>query len=145
MRSLLLLLLSLSFIHSRAQEKTAALNNRNLTAESIECVLPDGRYKVVYDKGFEGYSPFEFEIKKDSITFFDESDSGRKKIEKNRDCILSIEKGEIDVSEMTPFQKMFAEQHLFYDFKRINDFEYSFVWRWDLHIMTNSGIFIRIK
>lgn len=145
MRSLLLLLLFLSFIHSPAQEKRAALNKKHLETESSECVLPDGRYKVVYDKGFEGYSPFEFEIKKDSITFFDESDSGRKKIEKNSNCILSLVKEEINVSEMTPFQKMLDEQHLFYDFKRINDFEYSFIWRWDLHLMTISGRFIRIK
>lgn len=112
---------------------------------SQDCVLPNGKYKIEFDKQFEKYPKFAFRILNDSITFYENNYGISLKIEKNNDCSLVIEKEKIDETNLTEFQKIINKQHPFYTFKKINDLEFEFIYRVDLHVTINSGRFIKIK
>ena len=112
---------------------------------SQNCVLPSGKYKIEFDKQFEMYPKFEFRILNDSITFYEKDSIVTRKIEKNNSCSLVIEKEIIDETDLTELQKMLNRQHPFYTFKKITDSKFKFIYRVDLHVMINSGKFIRIK
>lgn len=112
---------------------------------SQDCVLPNGRYKIEFDKQFEKHPKFEFKILNDSITFYEKEVEFSHKIEKNSDCKLVIEKEKIDESNLTDLQKVLNKQHPFYLFKKINESNFEFIYTVDLHIMTNSGRFILVK
>ena len=111
---------------------------------SQDCKLPNGKYKIEFNKQFEKYPKFEFLISNDYITFFDNDTEIKRRIEKNNDCRLVIEKEKIDETNLTEFQKIINKQHLFYTFKKINSSDFEFIYRVDLHIMINSGKFIKL-
>ena len=111
---------------------------------SQNCKLPNGKYKIEFDKQFEKYPKFEFLISNDSITFFDNNTEIRRRIEKNNDCSLVIEKEIVDETNLTDLQKILNKQHPFYTFKKINSSDFEFIYRVDLHIMINSGKFIKL-
>jgi len=111
---------------------------------SQDCVLPNGNYKIEFDKQFEKYPKFEFRIANDSITFYENDTQIRRKIEKNNDCYLVIEKEKVDETNLTDLQKMLNKQHPFYTFKKINNSNFEFIYRVDLHVMIYSGIFIKL-
>lgn len=112
---------------------------------SQDCVLPNGKYKIEFDKQFEKYPKYEFRILNDSITFYENDIEITCKIEKNNDCSLVIEKEKIDETNLTDLQKMLNKQHPFYTFKKINDSKFEFIYRVDLHVTINSGRFILVK
>ena len=112
---------------------------------SQNCILPNGKYKVEFDKQFELYPKFEFQILNDSITFYENYSFVTRKIEKNKDCSLIIEKEIIDETDLTELQKMLNRQHPFYTFKTISDSRFDFIYRVDLHVMINSGKFVLIE
>jgi len=114
------------------------------TLFSQDCVLPNGHYRVEFDKQFENYSNFEFQIKSDSIVYFEENSKIYRKIERNEHCYLVFEKIEIDESNMSEVEKILNKQNPFYTFKKINHNTYDFIFRVDLHVMINSGKFILI-
>ena len=111
---------------------------------SQDCKLPNGKYKIEFDKQFEKYPKFEFLISNDSITFFDNNTEIRRRIEKNNDCSLVIKKEIVDETNLTDLQKILNKQHPFYTFKKISSSEFEFIYRVDLHIMINSGKFIKL-
>lgn len=110
---------------------------------SQDCVLPNGKYKIEFDKQFEKHPKFEFRISNDSITFYENDTEIRRKIEKNNDCSLVIEKEIVDETNLTDLQKLLNKQHPFYTFKKINNSKFEFIYRVDLHVMINSGKFIK--
>ena len=112
---------------------------------SQDCVLQNGKYRVEFDKQFENHPKFELKIINDSIIYYDNDSIISRKIEKNSDCYLVIEKEKIDETNMTDFQKILNKQHPFYTFKKINQTTYEFIFRVDLHVMINSGKFILIE
>ena len=112
---------------------------------SQDCVLPNGKYKIEYDKQFENYSKFDFRISNDSITFYEKETEIKRKIEKNNGCSLVIEKEEVDETSLTDLQKMLNKQHPFYTFKKISNSKFEFIYRVDLHFMINSGKFIKLE
>ena len=114
------------------------------TLFSQDCVLPNGNYRVEFDKQFENYPNYEFQIKSDSIVYFEENSKIYRKIERNEYCYLVFEKIEIDESNMSEVDKILNKQNPFYTFKKINNKTYDFIFRVDLHVMINSGKFILI-
>ena len=112
---------------------------------SQNCILPNGKYKVEFDKQFEKHPKFEFRILNDSITFYESNSKISRKIEKNNDCSLVIEKEIIDDNNLPEFQKMLNKRHPFYTFKKNNNSKFEFIYRIDFHIMINSGNFILIE
>lgn len=107
--------------------------------------MPNGKYKVEFDKQFEKHPKFEFKILNDSITFYEKDAENSRKIEKNNDCRLVIEKVKIDETDLTVLQKAINKRHPFYTFKKINETNFEFIYTVELHIMVNSGKFILIK
>lgn len=112
---------------------------------SQDCILPNGKYKIEFDYQFEKYPKFEFRILTDTIIFYKNDTKIKRKIEKNFDCSLVIEKEKIDETNLTYVQKMLNKQDLFYTFKKINNSKFEFIYRVDLHVMINSGKFIKLK
>ncbi|PKP15292.1 MAG: hypothetical protein CVU07_10590 [Bacteroidetes bacterium HGW-Bacteroidetes-23] len=114
---------------------------------SQNCILPDGKYKVEFDKQFKNHPEFDFEISGEKIVFNTESNENyfEHKIEKNDQCYLVIEKEIVNEENLNELQKVLNQQHPYYNFKEINENEYEFIYRVDLHIMINSGKFIKQK
>lgn len=112
---------------------------------SQKCVLPNGRYKVEFDKPFERSSKFEFRISNDSITIYEKDTLVQRRIDKNNDCSLVIEIKDTGEAGLTDFQKVINKQRPFYTFKKINESEYEFIYRVDMHVTINSGKFVKIN
>ncbi|VVV02072.1 MULTISPECIES: hypothetical protein [Mesonia] len=110
---------------------------------SQDCVLPNGKYKVEYDEGFEKYPKFYFKIKNNKFIYIDLDENVEYTIEKNEDCYLVLEKKEVDETNFTELQKLLNKQHPFYTFEKINDKVYEFIYRDDLHVTISEGKFIK--
>ncbi|MBU4539031.1 MAG: hypothetical protein L6264_04170 [Weeksellaceae bacterium] len=111
---------------------------------SQDLSLPNGKYKIEYDEQFRNHPGYNFTIKDNEITFHEIQGDITRRIEKNSDCSLRIEKEKIDESTLTEFQKIINKQHPYYSFTKINNGEFKFIYRIDLHVMINSGKFIKI-
>ena len=85
---------------------------------SQDCVLPNGKYKVEYDEGFEKYPKFNFKIKNNKFIYIDLDENVEYTIEKNEDCYLVLEKKEVDETNFTELQKLLNKQHPFYTFEK---------------------------
>ena len=112
---------------------------------SQNCKLPDGKYIVEFNKQFKNHPKFSFEIIGERIIFYDENNKAHSehKIEKNEQCFLVIEKDTFNEENLNELQKVLNKQHPYYNFKEINKNEYEFIYRVDLHVMINSGKFIK--
>lgn len=112
---------------------------------SQNCILPDGKYNVEFDKQFKNYQKFDFEIKGKTIILYPENneDYFEQKIEKNDQCSLVIEKEIVNEDNLNELQKVLNKQHPYYNFKEINKDVYEFIYRVDLHVIINSGKFIK--
>lgn len=106
---------------------------------SQNCILPDGKYNVEFDKQFKNYQKFDFEIKGKTIILYPENneDYFEHKIEKNDQCSLVIEKEIVNEDNLNELQKVLNKQHPYYNFKEINKDVYEFIYRVDLHVIIN--------
>ncbi|GGD24087.1 hypothetical protein [Flavobacterium orientale] len=110
------------------------------------CEFKDGKYKVIYDKQFENYPAFEFEVNGQNVTETN-SDSQRKfkmeSIGKNAFQLNSLEK---QTDSLTKFQKALASQgQAYYEITNCKEDTIDFTLRVNLHVISYSGKFIRIK
>ncbi len=110
------------------------------------CLLENGKYKVVYDKKFTDYPKFEFVINGQNLTEIN-SDSNRKyTIEtfgENSFRLKSIEK---QTDSLTEFQKaLMSNGKPYYVITDCKKDTIDFTMRVNLHVISHSGKFVRIK
>jgi hypothetical protein len=109
------------------------------------CGLQNGKYKVVYDAEFSDHPKFEFEVNGEILTKVN-SDTKRvfklKKLYKNN---FSLKPTETQTDSLTEFQKALTSHGKpYYDIVACKKDTLYFVMRVDLHIISQSGKFVRI-
>lgn len=107
-------------------------------------MLKNGKYSIEYDTKFKNYPKYEFEIKGNVYYKFENDIKRDFKIIKISDCSFSLENDEIiDESKLTDLQKMLVQQKPYFEIYKVEENEYYFICRIDLHVQCYSGKFIR--
>lgn len=108
--------------------------------------MNDGKYKVIYDKEFSAYPKFEFEIDGQNLTEINSELNRRYQIERlgeNSFRLISLEKQR---DSLTEFQKMLTSNGKpFYEITDCKNDTIDFTMRVNLHVISHSGKFVRIK
>ncbi len=110
------------------------------------CDLKDGKYKVIYDDQFSNYPKFEFKIDGQYLTEIN-SDSNRKfKIESIKKSAFRLKSLENPSDSLTEFQKALTSNgQPYYEITNCNKDTIYFIMRVNLHIISHSGKFVRMK
>lgn len=110
------------------------------------CVLNNGKYKVVYDKEFADYPKFEFQINGQSLTEINSNSNHKYTIEtlgENSFRLKSIEK---QTDSLTEFQKtLISNGKPYYEITNCKKDTIDFTMRVNLHVISHSGKFVRLK
>ncbi len=113
---------------------------------NYSCELKNGKYKVVYDKEFSQYPKWEFELNGKNVTKIN-SDIKRKyeleKIGANSFRLNSLEK---KTDSLTEIQKALISQgKSYYEITDCKKDTFEFTMRVNLHVISNSGKFIKVE
>ena len=110
------------------------------------CHLKNGKYKVIYDQQFSDYPKFEFEIDGQNVTEIN-SDSNRTfKIESIGENTFRLKSLEIRTDSLTEFQKALTSYGKpYYEITDCKKDTIDFTMRVNLHVISHSGKFVRIK
>ena len=110
------------------------------------CGLNDGKYKVIYDKQFSDYPKFEFEIVGQNLTEINSELSRRYQIEnlgENSFRLKSLVKKRDSLSE---FRKILTSKGKpYYEITDCKNDTIDFTMRVNLHVISHSGKFVRLK
>ena len=110
------------------------------------CDLNNGKYKVIYDKQFSNYPKFEFKIDGENLTEINSESNRIKKKEKlgvNSFKLKSLEK---QTDSLTEFQKkLMSYGKTYYEITNCKKDTIDFIMRVNLHVISHSGKFVRIK
>jgi hypothetical protein len=110
------------------------------------CELKNGKYKVVYDKEFSDYPKFEFEINGQNLTEIN-SDSNRKftieTLGENSFRLKSLDKQTDSLSELQ--KALMSNGKPYYEITDCKKDTIDFTMRVNLHVISHSGKFVRIK
>lgn len=110
-----------------------------------DCIeLPNGRYKVVPNKEFPGYSEYEIEIIGEEVTAFQNEEVNVYKIIRSY-CAFRFESNiKIDEDELTELDKILNKNPPHYHLLNEENGTYDFIFRSDLHSQIYSGKFVKI-
>ena len=110
------------------------------------CDLNDGKYKVIYDKEFSAYPKFEFEIDGQYLTEINSELNRKYEIEKLDQSSFRLKSLNKETDSLTEFQKTLMSQGKpYYEITDCKNDTINFTMRVNLHVISHSGKFVRIK
>ncbi len=110
------------------------------------CGLNNGKYKVIYDKQFSGFPKFEFEIVGQNLTEINSELNRRYQIESLGENSFRLKFIEKQRDSLTEFQKMLTSNGKpYYEITNCKNDTIDFTMRVNLHVISHSGKFVRIK
>lgn len=112
-----------------------------------ECDLNNGKYKVVYDEEFLDYPKFEFVVKGKTLTKISSSPKEEYLIKKLPENSFELIPTKEQSDNLTDFQKALTShgQLPYYVITNCKKDTIEFVARVNLHVISHSGKFVRIK
>jgi hypothetical protein len=115
-------------------------------APSQNCKLIDGDYKVIYDKSFENYPSFEFQVNGNSIRELSNEATKHyllKRLSSNTFRFEPIENTEDSLTDLQ--KKLIGNGDPFYEVIYCKKDTLTFINKINLHITSHSGRMVRIK
>jgi len=110
------------------------------------CGLNNGKYKVIYDKQFSDFPKFEFEIVGQNLTEINSELNRRYQIESLGENSFRLKSIEKQRDSLTEFQKMLTSNGKpYYEITNCKNDTIDFTMRVNLHVISHSGKFVRIK
>lgn len=110
------------------------------------CELKDGKYKVIYDEQFSEYPKFEFEINGQNLTEINSVKNRNYIIENLGENSFRLKSLEKQTDSLTEFQKtLMSLGKPYYEIKDCKNDTIEFTMRANLHVISHSGKFVRIK
>lgn len=108
--------------------------------------MNDGKYKVIYDKQFSDYPKFEFEIVGQNLTEINSELSRRYQIENLEENSFRLKSLEKQRDSLTEFQKILTSKGKpYYEITDCKNDTIDFTMRVNLHVISHSGKFVRLK
>ena len=108
--------------------------------------MSNGKYKVIYDKEFLNYPKFEFKIDGENLTEINSKLNRRYKIEKLGENSFKLKSLEKQTDSLTEFQKaLISNGKTYYEITNCKKDTIDFIMRVNLHVISHSGKFVRIK
>lgn len=110
------------------------------------CVLENGKYKVIYDKEFTDYPKFEFVVNGQILTEINSESNRKYTIETLGENSFQLKSLEKQTDSLTKFQKaLMSNGKPYYEITNCKKDTIDFTMRVNLHVISHSGKFIRIK
>ena len=110
------------------------------------CELTNGKYKVVYDKEFSNYPKFEFEINGQNLTEINSDSNRRFVIESLGENSFRLKSLEKQTDSLSEFQNaLISNGKTYYEITECKKDTIDFTMRVNLHVISHSGKFVRIK
>ncbi|AFU67086.1 hypothetical protein P700755_000006 [Psychroflexus torquis ATCC 700755] len=108
--------------------------------------MNNGKYKVIYDKQFSNYPKFEFEINGQNLTETNSELNRKYKIESLGENSFRLKTIEKPKDSLTEFQKsLMSNGKPYYEITDCKNDTIDFTMRVNLHVISHSGKFVRIK
>ena len=110
------------------------------------CELQNGKYKVIYDEQFSEYPKFEFEINGQNLTEINSKHNRNYIIENFGENAFRLKSFEKQTDSLTEFQKaLMSNGKPYYEITDCKNDTIEFTMRVNLHVISYSGKFVRIK
>ena len=110
------------------------------------CVLENGKYKVIYDKEFANYPKFEFVINGQSLTEINSESNRKYIIEMLGENSFRLKPLEKQTDSLTEFQKaLISNGKPYYEITDCKKDTIDFTMRVNMHVISHSGKFVRIE
>lgn len=110
------------------------------------CILQEGHYKVLYDPQFSNYPKFEFEIKNQVVTEINGNPNQNFIIENLGENTFRFKPLSKPSGTPTEFQKKIITDGIpYYEITSCTKDTLSFVKRVNLHVISHSGKFVKLK
>ncbi|WP_432670707.1 hypothetical protein [Flavobacterium sp. SM2513] len=110
------------------------------------CHLKNGKYKVIYDEQFADYPKFEFKVSGQNLTDINLETNRKYKIESIGENAFRLKSLEKETDSLTEFQKALTSHgQSYYEITNCKKDTIEFTMRVNLHVISYSGKFVRMK
>jgi len=110
------------------------------------CHFINGKYKVIYDEQFADYPAFEFVVNGQNLTKTNSDPHRKYKIESIRENAFRLKSLEKETDSLTEFQKALTSHgQAYYHITNCKKDTIDFAMRVNLHVISYSGKFVRVK